>query len=58
MKVNPHGHDERISRANIRLSSSRCEDVAMDPNTRDHLAWTAGSGNPMHEVRIIQRIYN
>ena len=31
---------------------SRCENVAKDQNTRDHLAWTAGNGDPMHEVCI------
>ena len=35
---------------------SRCEDVAKDQNTRDHLAWTAGNRDPMHEVCILHRI--
>ena len=31
---------------------NRCEDVAKKLNTRHHLAWTIGNGNPMHEVCI------
>ena len=31
---------------------SRCEDVAKDSNTRDHLAWIIGNGDPMHGVCI------
>ena len=27
---------------------SRCEDVAKDGNTKDHLAWTIGIGDPMY----------
>ena len=33
-----------------------CDDVEKDRNTRDHLAWTAGNGNPMHEVCIIRMV--
>ena len=32
---------------------SRCEHDAKDQNTRDHLVWTAGNGDPMHEVCIL-----
>ena len=35
---------------------SRCEDVAKDRNTRNYLAWTAGNGDPMHEVCIPHKI--
>ena len=28
------------------MVSSRCEDVAKDRNTREHLVWTAGTGIP------------
>ena len=31
---------------------SRSEDVAKDRNTRYHLAWTIGNGDPMHGVCI------
>ena len=31
---------------------SRCENVPEDRNTRDHLAWTVGNRDPMHEVGI------
>ena len=36
---------------------SRCEDVAKDQITRDHLVWAAGNGDPMHEVCIPHRIH-
>ena len=26
--------------------------ILKDQNTREHSAWTAGNGDPMHEVRI------
>ena len=35
---------------------SRCEDVAKDRNTRDHLAWITGNGGPMHEACILHRL--
>ena len=35
---------------------SRCEDVAKKQNTRDHLAWTAGNGDPIHDVCIPHRV--
>ena len=32
---------------------SSCENVAIDRNTRDHLAsWTAGNWDPMHKVCV------
>ena len=34
---------------------SRCENVAKDRNTWGHLVWTAGNGDPMHEVCIPHR---
>ena len=34
----------------LKLVASRCEDVPKERNTRDHLAWTIGNGDPMHEV--------
>ena len=34
---------------------SRCEDVTKDRNSKDHLVWTIGNADPMHEVRIPHR---
>ena len=31
---------------------SRCEDVAKDRNTRNHLVWIVVNGDPMHGVYI------
>ena len=35
---------------------SRCEDIAKDQNTKDHLVWTAGNGGPMNEICIPHKV--
>ena len=35
---------------------SRCGKVAKDRNTRDHLGWTIGNGDPVHGVCIPHKI--
>ena len=36
---------------------SRCENVAKDRNTRDHVAWTVGNEDPMHDVCLSHTVY-
>ena len=38
------------------IQDGRCEDIAKDRKTRDHLAWTIVNGDPMHGVYISHRI--
>ena len=46
--------DARLLLLNTRLKIvfSRCEDVAINRNARDHLVWTIGNGDAMHRVYV------